>query len=654
VIAVIPNASTTAPLPSVQASTFPDPFHPVTNLSYQRSPQCTSSVYAALQNGGTFTFAPQSIATYGTTVLTYPEVIATATSELRKIQNQYPGPCCGNCEVYFREVSVTYWAVPGTSTDCLATMTNSDPFHLGSLPPLAEDPRTAVNTGNIIPKRSAGSVVPLITPSPKIPARMLEPRLATIGNGSTYVGADGFTYYSPYIYIQFATIDARDNCGFLGGKYTSITWSFLPDEISTIEGLAGVTKSFNFADLPCPPADLKARLSSIGAYDGSWSYSPVIAPPAQLTRLDPAWASCIPDDLNGYDPPHVLTPASVLAFTTPPIPTVIPTPINPAPIQNPPNNPANDPPPAWVPTQATAMDPMPIHPSPPAPPQQTSSQSPKNNPPPPNPLAGDNEPSKQPPQVSFDPNVVATPNQPIPPKSTPTPPPPPAIVISSQTLTLTPGAAPITVGTSTIAYSSGSVYINNSPAAAVQSGSVVVISNKPIATLGPVGPAPPAPVISSFGGILTIISGKPTIVGAVPVTLGSAPVTTTIPASVLTIPTGSPGAGSVITIPAIVLTIPAAPATVTPTPGSPAPSAPLVIGDLTFTPAAAPATSGGVGIGGAIMSAFSTPAGSVYTYTTTAADGKPTFVVVTAGASRRMFSALGVILGLLAGGLSVL
>ena len=54
----------------------------------------------------------------------------------------------------------------------------------------------------------------------------------------------------PYAYVVFQTIEAGDQCGPVGGKYTTITWSFAPGELSTIEGRGGPAKSFNFADLP--------------------------------------------------------------------------------------------------------------------------------------------------------------------------------------------------------------------------------------------------------------------------------------------------------------------------------------------------------------------------------------------------------------------
>lgn len=66
---------------------------------------------------------------------------------------------------------------------------------------------------------------------------------------------------SPSIYVGFSTMYAVDRCGAIGTLIPYTMLAFAPEELSTIELPAwdrgnipsGATKSFNFADLPCPP-----------------------------------------------------------------------------------------------------------------------------------------------------------------------------------------------------------------------------------------------------------------------------------------------------------------------------------------------------------------------------------------------------------------
>ncbi|KAM0804316.1 hypothetical protein BDR22DRAFT_835626 [Usnea florida] len=113
--------------------------------------------------------------------------------------------------------------------------------------------------------------------------------------------------------------------------YTLI--AFAPGELSTIQIPAWVRasvppeaaiRSFNFADLPCPPQSVM--------YDVEYKpapgepYRPVLSPPRRLSSLLPEWAksSCIiPAALfNGVDPPRALKPAEIL---TPKVTQVPPT-----------------------------------------------------------------------------------------------------------------------------------------------------------------------------------------------------------------------------------------------------------------------------------------------------------------------------------------
>ena len=67
---------------------------------------------------------------------------------------------------------------------------------------------------------------------------------------------------SPFIYANFHQISIRELLGAaVCASFPVSMLSFSPGELSTVEGLhwesvipkPGITKTFNFADLPCPP-----------------------------------------------------------------------------------------------------------------------------------------------------------------------------------------------------------------------------------------------------------------------------------------------------------------------------------------------------------------------------------------------------------------
>ena len=108
---------------------------------------------------------------------------------------------------------------------------------------------------------------------------------------------------SPSVYVVFPTIRGYDGCSRIGNIYFDLTTSFAPDALSTIRP-DSTTYSFNFGDLPCPPADVEWDFSN-------GSYAPQLAPPEFLFDLDPAFKTCIPALIQGIDPPMTLTPAAV-------------------------------------------------------------------------------------------------------------------------------------------------------------------------------------------------------------------------------------------------------------------------------------------------------------------------------------------------------
>ena len=117
--------------------------------------------------------------------------------------------------------------------------------------------------------------------------------------------------------------------------------SFSPGELSTIEGLhsdssflpepTGLTKVFNFTDLPCPPQSVMVSLRLMPQIwhnnrlthlqEANWytpepgqPYRPLIAVPRQLQAWNPAFSKCKDFAFfRGYDPPRALVPATAMA-----------------------------------------------------------------------------------------------------------------------------------------------------------------------------------------------------------------------------------------------------------------------------------------------------------------------------------------------------
>ncbi|KAL8834985.1 MAG: hypothetical protein Q9170_003506 [Blastenia crenularia] len=94
-------------------------------------------------------------------------------------------------------------------------------------------------------------------------------------------------------------------------KYTSLTFTFGPGELSTIQGPANLTKVFNFADLPCPPPDVASDVKWFynPEVNPTRTYMPVVAPFSQLYNLDLRLHDCIVPLNQGFDPSHVLAEA---------------------------------------------------------------------------------------------------------------------------------------------------------------------------------------------------------------------------------------------------------------------------------------------------------------------------------------------------------
>ena len=118
-----------------------------------------------------------------------------------------------------------------------------------------------------------------------------------------------------------------DKCKTVGHVFTSLTLSFLEDQLSTVDGMFGQTSRFDLADLPCPPTNwftndhIPNPIVGNSAMQSHFvnQYRPRILVDGQvLKNLDPEWKSCnILDIGNGFDPPRTLVPAGVLTDDDP-------------------------------------------------------------------------------------------------------------------------------------------------------------------------------------------------------------------------------------------------------------------------------------------------------------------------------------------------
>ena len=333
--------------------------------------------------------------------------------------------------------------------------------------------------------------------------------------------------------VVFQTIEAGDRCGPVGGKYTTITWSFAPRKLSTIEGRGGPTKSFNFADLPCPPASVSS--ADWYNYKPGQPHKPLIAAVPQLFQLNPLFENCSVDIYGGYDPPCALTPAAVLATTTDPAthttkeanlqgePQVTSGPfltpsartfanvINPAPVFTPAQDPPQDPDEQNLPIQTSRLNPI----------GSPAEDPPLKNPTPQSPPASQNDPLH-----AADPAPLRTLTPvPRPPAGTPR-----AVAIGSQTVSQ--GSPPLTIGTNTITYIGGSIIVGTTTVAAPSVPTPPgIIQNISLVVIGTLSFTPAPPFAATT---LQVVIGGQTVsldpgasfvvIGSETITAGSPPI----------------------------------------------------------------------------------------------------------------------------------
>lgn len=116
---------------------------------------------------------------------------------------------------------------------------------------------------------------------------------------------------SPSIYVVFPVISAGNASTQVGNIYRDFVTSYAPGELSTIEGLVGPTKAFDFADLPCPPPAVAAANTHFynPQANPARAYSPRIDLPRGILEMDPAFRDCVAAVYQGFDPPMALQPA---------------------------------------------------------------------------------------------------------------------------------------------------------------------------------------------------------------------------------------------------------------------------------------------------------------------------------------------------------
>jgi hypothetical protein len=362
------------------------------------------------------------------------------------------------------------------------------------------------------------------------------------------------------------SVVANNNCGFIGGNYSAVRYSFLPGELSTVQFRYGSTKAFNFEDLPCPPESVRY---ANGWNDGDCTYQPFLAPMTQILNLDPAFKECWVPGCGLWDPPHALTPQGTLWVTTTPADSVI-VPPTPQPQVTP-----------ETATYTSMFEPslvssLVVNPQPSqslggglaTPSRGSSPDSPSN----PSPGPSPSDPAQNPdPQGNPTPGSHSNPVDPQP-TSTPTP----GIPLTIGTNTVVFHTSSIVIGTNTILPGSAPVTVSGTPVSLAPSASAVIIGSSVIvlptanpAPNGNSGGTPPAPgsqVVTIGGATLTPTASSQLVVGTQTLTPGGAAVTVSGTTYSL------PSAGSSIIVNGNTVALPSINPALS-TPGSPSPIA---------------------------------------------------------------------------------
>ncbi|KAK0510969.1 hypothetical protein JMJ35_006521 [Cladonia borealis] len=132
----------------------------------------------------------------------------------------------------------------------------------------------------------------------------------------TSIISNGFTFISPSAYVVFRDVAASNNCGLIGSSIACTMLAFAPSDLLSMEkGPYMARSTINYAKIPsiCP-------VSSANYSADSYSTCfPTLIMPYSVYALNPAWANCNGDAVEGLildgimDPPGVLIPTAALA-----------------------------------------------------------------------------------------------------------------------------------------------------------------------------------------------------------------------------------------------------------------------------------------------------------------------------------------------------
>ena len=241
---------------------------------------------------------------YNSRVLTITGPTTSVYTESNQAAQDGPvQACCGGCEITAWYVDIKFWPQSGADTRCLTMPTPVKTR--GGIPWPTRVPDNAANIPIAYPTDDVARG-PQVTPRALLPT--LVKRDSGNGTGGSEVIAveDGVTYTSPYLYVVYPSIWAEDRCGPHGGFYTSITWSFLPGQLSSLDS-HGYTRVFNETELPC-------------RRKGYWSdglYHPAtLAAVPQLNMLEPSYKNCFVGYWQGLDPPFAFSAKTDFFDTT--------------------------------------------------------------------------------------------------------------------------------------------------------------------------------------------------------------------------------------------------------------------------------------------------------------------------------------------------
>lgn len=135
--------------------------------------------------------------------------------------------------------------------------------------------------------------------------------LSTISSLPSATPPSGLNPQPSSIYGIFYSLSVSNGCGTLSTTFDSITMSFTPGALSTVNPFGTNAEVFNFADLPCPPPGLYVEPGQL--------YQPQFAPPqaffSSLQAANPAALQGCHDGMwaDGWtDPPIAFVTAGPL------------------------------------------------------------------------------------------------------------------------------------------------------------------------------------------------------------------------------------------------------------------------------------------------------------------------------------------------------